>query len=107
MVTMISAQNALFVSCSQDSLNGSQSYLSASATSALLKMNCQITPRITPPMRFGTKKKVRKKFLLRSFEVTISASPNATALTRMSETTTKRAVNFKVDQNLGSANESV
>ena len=62
---------------------------------------------MTPPMRFGTKKKVRKKFLLLSFEVTISASPKATAFTRMRDTTTNSAVNFKVDQNLGSENESV
>ena len=37
----------------------------------------------------------------------MSASPNATALTKTSDTTTNSAVNFRVDQNLGSANDSV
>ena len=72
----------------------------ASDISALLKINCQITPRTTPPTRLGTKKNVRRMFRLRNFEVTISASPKATTFTKTSETTTKRVVKRRVVQNL-------
>ena len=90
---MISAQNAVSVSFNHESWKIGHSYIYDSEGSALLKMNCQITPRTTPPMRFGTKKKVLKMFALRNFVVTISARPNATTLMRTSDTTTKRPVN--------------
>ena len=53
----------------------------------------QITPRTTPPMRFGMKKKVLKIFELRSFAVTNRARPNATTLITTIETITNAPVN--------------
>ena len=83
-------------------MNISQLYLLARATIALLKMNCQITPSTTPPIRFGTKKNVRKIFLLRRFDVTSKANPNATTFTMTSDTSTKSVVKRSVLQKVGS-----
>ena len=85
---MIRAQNAVLVSPSHDVSKSDQPILPEIETSAVLKTNCQITPRITPPMRFGTKKNVRKMLELFNFAVTRRASPNATAFTAMIETIT-------------------
>ena len=68
--------------------------------SAVLKINCQITPKTTPPIKFGIKKKVRKRFELFNLEVTRSARPNATRFTRITETITNFTVNPSVDQKM-------
>jgi hypothetical protein len=59
---MIKAQNAVLVSFSHELWKIDQPNLLDMETRAVLKMNCQITPKTTPPIRFGTKKKVLKIF---------------------------------------------
>jgi hypothetical protein len=103
-VTIISAQNAVLVPLSQDSLKNGQLNLLDIDTSAVLKINCQITPSTTPPIRLGTKKNVRRNVELRNLAVTSRAKPKATTFTATSETTTNLRVKPSVDQKTGSLN---
>ena len=93
------------VSPSQELSKSDQPILLEIDTSAVLKTNCQMTPRITPPIRFGTKKNVRKIFELFNLAVTRRASPKATAFTAIIETITYLNVKLRVVQNSGSSKE--
>ena len=61
---------------------------------------------MTPPIKFGIKKKVLKMFELFSFEVTKRARPKATAFTAIIETITYLRVNESVVQNSLSLNDA-
>ncbi|MNJ63672.1 hypothetical protein D3C77_595900 [compost metagenome] len=81
IVTMISAQNALSGSASQDELNSGIPAFSPKYTMTFEKINCHIKPSTIPPTRFGMKNPARNIFWPFSPLVNPKASKKATMFT--------------------------
>src|SRR5690625_833366 len=59
----------------------------------LIKINCQMNPKINPPIKFGIKKMVLRKLFDLILRVTSKARPNPNTFNKMIATTANLVVN--------------
>ncbi|WP_124997573.1 hypothetical protein [Clostridium tagluense] len=67
-----------------------------------MKINCQINPSISPPIKLGIKNIVLSRLLPFIPVVTSKASPNPIQFITTTETTVNKAVNLNESRKVGS-----